>query len=308
MQTTIGPHVLAAMRAGYPLVAMETALVTHGLPYPLNLETVLGMEAAVREVGAIPATIGVLLGEVVIGLTEVELAALAKAESPMKVGVRELPVVSVGKGNGGTTVSATAYLAHRYGLAVLATGGIGGVHRGACNSFDISADLTMLGRTPITVISSGAKAILDLGLTLEYLETQGVTVVGYGTNIFPAFYAAASPYRLAVRFDSPREVAKAALARDELGLHSALLINNPVPTALEIPWEELITYIAQVEGEIKTARIAGQDVTPQMLRRLFALTAGRSLEANLALLTENARLGAEIALAICAERKQAADG
>ncbi|MBS3886003.1 MAG: pseudouridine-5'-phosphate glycosidase [Dethiobacter sp.] len=305
MKTTIGPHVLTAMRAGHPLVALETALITHGLPYPLNLETILRMEAAVREFGAIPATIGVLLGEVVIGLTEEELAALAKAEAPIKMGVRELPVASLGKLSGGTTVSATAYLAHRYGLAVLATGGIGGVHRGACSSFDISADLTVLSRTPITVISSGAKAFLDLGLTLEYLETQGVTVAGYGTNIFPAFYAATSPYRLALRFDSPKEVAKVALARDELGLDSALLINNPVLAAQEIPWEELITYIVQIEGEIKSAGIVGQDVTPQMLRRLIAVTSGRSLKANLALLTENARLGAEIALAICAERKRA---
>ncbi|MFW0861330.1 MAG: pseudouridine-5'-phosphate glycosidase [Dethiobacter sp.] len=304
MKTTLGPHVLTAMRAGHPLVALETALVTHGLPYPINLETIIGMEAAVREHGVIPATIGVLLGEVVIGLTEAELALLAKAASPMKVGVRELPVVSLGKVSGGTTVSATTYLAHRYGLTVLATGGIGGVHRGAGDSFDISADLTILGRTPITVVSSGAKAILDIGLTLEYMETQGITVVGYGTNIFPAFYASTSPYRLALKLDSPREVAKVALARDELGLQSALLINNPVLTALEIPWEELLTYIAQIEGEIKTAGIVGQDVTPQMLSRLLAVTAGRSLKANLSLLIENARLGAEIALAICAERKR----
>ncbi len=335
MKTTLGPHVLTAMRAGHPLVALETALVTHGLPYPINLETIIDMEAAVRELGAIPATIGVLLGEVVIGLTEAELALLAKAASPMKVGVRELPVaslgkvsggaelallakaaspmkvgvrelpvVSLGKVSGGTTVSATTYLAHRYGLAVLATGGIGGVHRGAGDSFDISADLTILGRTPITVVSSGAKAILDIGLTLEYMETQGITVVGYGTNIFPAFYASTSPYRLALKLDSPGEVAKVALARDELGLQSALLINNPVLTALEIPWEELLTYIAQIEGEIKTAGIVGQDVTPHMLSRLLAVTAGRSLKANLSLLIENARLGAEIALAICAERKR----
>jgi pseudouridine-5'-phosphate glycosidase len=304
VKTTIGSEVLAAMRAGHPLVALETALVTHGLPKPLNLETILGMEAAVREVGAIPATIGVLSGEVIIGLSAAELTALAIAESPVKVGVRDLPLVALGKVSGGTTVSATAYLAHRYGLAVLATGGIGGVHRGACDSLDISADLTILGRTPITVISSGAKAILDLGLTLEYLETQGITVAGYGTDLFPAFYAATSPYRLALRIDSPREAAKVALARDELGLPSAILINNPVRTALEIPWQELLTYIVQIEGEVKAAGITGQDVTPQMLSRLFAVTAGRTLKANLSLLTENARLGAEIAQALCAERKR----
>lgn len=304
MKITIGSHVLNGMRAGYPLVALETAVVTHGLPYPLNLQTILGMEAVVRELAAIPATIGVLSGEVVIGLTEAELVALASAESPMKVGVRELPLASLGVINGGTTVSATAYLAHRYGLAVLATGGIGGVHRGACNSFDISADLTILGKTPITVVSSGAKAILDLGLTLEFMETQGITVAGYGTNIFPAFYAAGSPYRLSLRLDSPMEVAKVAMARDELGLQSALLITKPVSTVLEIPWEELISCVEQVEGEIKAAGVSGQDVTPQMLSMLCTATAGRTLQANLSLLIENARLGAEIALAISAERKR----
>lgn len=302
MKITIGSHVLTALRTNSPLVALETALVTHGLPQPLNLETALAMEAAVREVGAIPATIGVLAGQLVIGLTETELALLAKAESPMKVAIRELPAALAGNGSGGTTVSATAYLAHRYGLAVLSTGGIGGVHPGASYSFDISSDLTILARTPITVISSGAKAILDLGLTLEYLETQGVTVAGYRTNSFPAFYAAESPYQLTLRVDSPEEVAKLALARDELGLHSALLISNPAPKTLEISWEELKVDIAQIEAEIKAEGISGQNVTPQMLRRLNSASP-YTLAVNSALLIENARLGAEIAQAICAERK-----
>ena len=179
------------LREHKPLVALETAVLTHGLPKPLNLETVLAMEEAVAAVGAVPCTIGVLQGEIIIGMTQAQLQELAEKEA-VKIGLRELPVVVAKKLSGGTTVAATAYLAHRYGLRVLATGGIGGVHRGAAQTFDISADLTVLARTPLTVVASGAKAILDLGLTLEYLN-QGITVAGHKTKTFPAFYASSSP-------------------------------------------------------------------------------------------------------------------
>lgn len=307
MSISIGTDVLAALREGSPLVALETALVTHGLPHPLNVETALAMEAAVRSAGAVPCTIGVLEGRLVLGLSPAELEQLSSAPSPLKVGIRELPAAMAGKRSGGTTVSATAYLAHRYGISVFATGGIGGVHRGAQDTFDISADLTILGRTPLTVVSSGAKAILDLGLTLEYLETACVTVAGYRTEMFPAFYTAGSPYRLALTLDSPQEAAQLALARDELGLSSALLVCNPVPVASQIPWDELMHLIAQVEGEINDEGIGGQDVTPQMLRRLFALSDGRTLQANLALLRENARLGGEIANALYEERRRSCE-
>lgn len=302
MNITIGTHVVHALREKAPLVALETALVTHGLPRPLNVETALAMEAAVREAGSVPCTIGMIAGRLIVGLTEDELRTLAKTTSPLKLGVRELPAAMALQKSGGTTVAATAYLAHRYGIRVFATGGIGGVHRGARETFDISADLTILGRTPITVISSGAKAILDLSLTLEYLETAGITVAGYRTDSFPAFYSVSSPYLLSIRLESAAEVAQTALCRDGLGLTAALLLSNPVPKEAEIPWDELMDFINKVDLEVKEQGVGGQDVTPTMLKRLFQVTKGRTLSANLALLTENARLGGEIAKAICEER------
>jgi pseudouridylate synthase len=305
MNTVLGTHVIHALREGKPLVALESALLTHGLPRPVNLETALAMEAAVEEEGAVPATIGILQGRIIIGLTHDELETLAWSPSPWKVGIRELPAMAARHEDGGTTVSATAYLARRYGISVFATGGIGGVHREGQYTFDISADLTVLGRTPITVVSSGAKAILDLKLTLEYLETAGITVAGYRTASFPAFYSAASPYPLTLTLDNPAQVARVALARDGLDLPGALLVANPVPAGAEIPWDRLMEHIAAVAEEIRSEGIAGQDVTPQMLRRLFALTEGATLKANLALLRHNARLGGEIARALTEERRLA---
>jgi pseudouridine-5'-phosphate glycosidase len=302
MNISLGAHVISALREGQPLVALETALLTHGLPHPLNVETALAMEDAVRSSGAVAATIGIIDGQVIVGMNEDELALLATASVPMKVGVRELPLAVAQLRSGGTTVAATAYISHRYGIKVFATGGIGGVHRGAQNTFDISGDLTVLGRTPITVVSSGAKAILDLKRTLEYLETAGITVVGYRTNTFPAFYCATSPFKVPHRLESAQDVAKTAIARDQLGLTSALLVSNPVPIQSQIPWEQLMSDIMKVDDEIKHEGIQGQDVTPQMLKRLFALTKGKTLQANLVLLKENARLGGEIATAIIAEK------
>lgn len=293
---------LDALRSSLPLVALETALLTHGLPKPLNLETALEMENEVRVAGAVPCTIGVLDGRVILGLNRDELEELAAAATPLKIGLRELPAAVAGKHSGGTTVSATAHLAYRYGIQVFATGGIGGVHRGANETFDISADLTVLGRTPITVVASGAKAILDLALTLEYLETACVTVAGYKTDFFPAFYSAASPCPLALTMDSSAAAAQAVLSRDELGISAALLLCNPVPAEAGIAWDELMQMISLVESELKTENIVGQDVTPQMLRRLFALSGGRTLQANLALLKENARLGGEVAVSLARER------
>lgn len=299
---TLGPHVFTALREYQPLVALETALVTHGLPRPLNLETALAMEEAVQENGAVPCTIGILGGRLVIGLTKSEQEALASEQAPLKVGLRELPYAMAQGISGGTTVSATAYLAHRYGIRVFATGGIGGVHRGAGETFDISNDLTVLGKTPVTVISSGAKAILDLKLTLEYLETAGVTVAGFKTNSFPAFYSHGSPYSLSLRLDSALEVARMALQRDELGMSAAILVCNPVPPEFEIPWDKLIALVEQTDNDIKREGIVGQDVTPQMLRRMFALSEGQTLHANLALLVANAGLGGEIARKIQEQR------
>ena len=293
--TDVGRHVLAALQDGQPLVALETALVTHGLPQPLNVETANAMEAAVRSAGAVPCTIGVLEGRVVIGLTGEQLERLAASKRPRKIGLRELPFAASRGESGGTTVSATAYLARRYGIRVFATGGIGGVHRSGATTFDISSDLTVLGSTPLTVVSSGAKAILDLPLTLEYLETAGVTVVGYRTDTFPAFYSRTSPYKLPLQLASAQEAASLSMASEALGLNSAVLVCNPVPAGEEIPWQELMDYVVQADEDVRRRGISGQDVTPHMLRRMFELSGERTLRANLALLVENARLGGEIA-------------
>lgn len=297
---SIGRHVLDALRDRKPLVALETALVTHGLPRPLNLETALSMEAAVRENGAIPCTIGVLAGKTVIGLSHAELQALSGETGSLKIGLRELPYASAKKKSGGTTVSATAWLARRFGIPVFATGGIGGVHRGARETFDISPDLTVLSQTPVTVVSSGAKAILDLKLTLEYLETACITVAGYQTGYFPAFYSRHSPYRLPLTVETPEEAAELSRARDRLGLNTAVLVCNPVPDKAEISWDELEPMVYDVFTETEAAGIRGQDITPRMLERLFALSGGRTLQANVALLVENAALGARISSAITA--------
>ncbi|MBS3948322.1 MAG: pseudouridine-5'-phosphate glycosidase [Dethiobacter sp.] len=295
---TIGSHVLAALKEKRPIVALETALLTHGLPRPHNLETVLEMEAAVRSAWAVPCTVGVVAGKVTVGLAEQELEQLSRCASPLKIGLRELPyAVSAGR-DGGTTAGATAYLARRFGIGVLATGGIGGVHRGAALSFDVSNDLAVLGNVPVTVVSSGPKAILDLGLTLEYLETAGVTVIGYRTDCLPAFYSRRSPFTLAYLLESPSQVAEMTLARDRLGLPGAVLVCNPVPEEAEIPWDELMALIRQAETELYKIKKTGSDVTPWMLDRLSVLSDGRTLRANLALLRENAGLGAAIARAV----------
>lgn len=296
----VGAAVVDALRMKKPIVALETALLTHGLPEPHNLKTVLDMEEAVAREGAVPCTIGVIRGRAVIGLDRSQLEYLAHVNGTRKLGIRDLPYAAALGLDGGTTVSATAYLAHRFGIRFFATGGIGGVHPGAGQTFDISADLPVLARTPVTVISSGAKAILDLGLTLEYLETAGITVAGFCTDRLPAFYASSSPFPLPYVVDSAAQAAATALARDRLGLTGAVLICNPVPKEAEIPWDELLPLINLAKNEVSASGTAGQDVTPAMLSRLFEVSGGRALRANLALLRENARLGAAIACAAAA--------
>jgi len=301
---TVGSHVLAALKERRPIVALETALLTHGLPRPHNLGAALEMEATVRAAGAVPCTVGVVGGKVGIGLAEQELEQLSCCVSPLKSGLRELPYAVASGRDGGTTAGATAYLARSFGIRVLATGGIGGVHRGAALSFDVSNDLAVLGNAPITVVSSGAKAILDLGLTLEYLETAGVAVVGYRTDCLPAFYSRRSPFPLPYLLESPSQVAEMAVARDRLGLPGAVLVCNPVPSEAEVPWEELMTFIRQAEIELHNIKKTGPDVTPWMLNRLSVLSDGRTLRANLALLRENAGLGAAIARAVIEKGEQ----
>ena len=280
------------------MVALESALITHGLPTPLNLEVARRMEAAVQEEGASPATVAVLDGVVHVGLTSEELGRLARASDPAKVSLRDLPAMLPQAATGGTTVAATMTLAHRAGIRVLATGGIGGVHRG--HPEDVSADLVALASTPMVVVCAGAKAILDLPRTLEALETLGVPVVGYGTDTFPAFTSRSSGLPVSARADTPEEVAAMARSRDVLGLRAALLVCVPVPDEAELPWDEARAQIEAAVADAEALGVTGRDVTPFLLARLSERTAGRSRRANEALLENNARVGARIARAISA--------
>jgi pseudouridine-5'-phosphate glycosidase len=268
------------------------------MPYPQNLETARAVEAAVRERGAEPATIAVWGGVPRIGLEDAELEALANTPGVWKLSRRDLPFAVAQKLNGATTVASTMILAAKAGIRVFATGGIGGVHRGAERTFDISADLTELARTPVAVVSAGAKAILDLGLTLEYLETQGVPVIGYRTDEFPAFYTPRSGHRLELRADSPQELAAVLRAKWDLGLEGGVLIANPIPEADALPADEMETAIAAAVREAEASGIEGKALTPFLLSKIKQLTAGRSLEANIRLVLHNAALAAEVAKAL----------
>ncbi len=292
----LGSEVTQAMAGGQPIVALESTLITHGLPYPANIETALAMEDAVRNHGAVPATIAILDGNIRVGLTQSEiehLAALGPA-AVRKCSRRDLPIVMGLGGNGATTVAGTMIIAAMAGIEVFATGGIGGVHRG--HPEDISADLIELGRTPITVVCAGAKSILDLPRTLEVLETQGVPVIGYGTDELPAFYTRSSGLPIDLRVDSPAAIAAIASARNRLGLEQGILVTVPVPEHAELPLEQAEVAIRQATAEADERGISGKDITPFVLGRVLELTAGRSREANIALLINNAGVGAEIAV------------
>lgn len=291
--TLASGEVQAALRSGEAIVALESTVITHGLPQPENLRLAREMEATVRAGGATPATIAVLDGKVRIGLSDEELARLAQAESPLKVGPRDLAAAIVKRACGGTTVAATLLVAHAAGIRVFATGGIGGVHRES--RFDVSADLSTLARTPMIVVCAGAKAILDLPATLEYLETMGVPVIGYQTDEFPAFYSRQSGLPVGLRLDSASEIIEFARAHWSLGLQSAVLVVNPLPEAEAIPRSEIEPLIEQASREAQSRRIHGPGLTPFLLQRLSELSGGRSLRANLALLLNNARLAAALA-------------
>lgn len=292
----LAPEVEQATGQGRPVVALESALITHGLPRPLNLEVAREMEETVRREGAVPATIAVLDGRPCIGLSPEQMERLAADPASVKIGLQNLPAAVARGATGGTTVAATVHLAHRAGLRVFATGGIGGVHRG--HPEDVSADLPALASTPMVVVCAGAKAILDLPRTLEMLETLGVPVVGYGTDTFPAFTSPTSGLPLSLRADSPEEVAAMARARDALGLHAALLVTVPVPEEEGIPWEEAQSAVEVVVAEAEERGLRGPALTPYLLGRLAHQTDGRSLRANRALLLQNARIAARIARAL----------
>ena len=279
-----------------PSVALESTVISHGLPWPQNLELARRMEAIVRAGGAEPRTVAIMGGELCAGLTAAQLEHLATAHDVRKVSRRDLPIVVARKLDGATTVATTMWVAHRFGIKVFATGGIGGVHRG--DGRDISADLQELAETPVVVVCAGAKAILDLPATLEYLETHGATVVGWQTDDFPAFYSRSSGLAVDVRCDSAEEVAALWRAKRALGLPGGLLVAVPIPAADEIPAAEIEPTILQAVAEVAARGLRSAEVTPFLLTRLAELTGERSLRANLALLENNARIATQIAVAL----------
>ncbi|RMH46269.1 MAG: pseudouridine-5'-phosphate glycosidase [Alphaproteobacteria bacterium] len=295
---TISPEVAAALEAGRPVVALETTIVTHGMPPPDNLQTALAAEAAIRAEGAVPATIAVIDGRIHVGLSPEALAALAATEGVLKLSRADLAWALAIGATGSTTVAATMICARAAGIAVFATGGIGGVHRGVEESLDISADLTELAETPVTVVSAGAKAILDLPRTLEALETRGVPVIGWRTRRFPAFWSRDSGLPVPLTAEDEGQIARAHRMRAALGLPGGQLVCNPIPEAAEIPLAEIAPAIAAAEAEARAQAIAGKALTPFLLARINAITAGRALAANRALVLANARLGARIAVAM----------
>ncbi len=289
-------EVAQALRAGLPLVALESAVITHGLPRPDNAQLAQALEQEVRDQGATPATVGLLDGKIHLGLSAAELLRLANEDGARKISRRDFSIALARRENGGTTVAATLFAAHTAGIHVFATGGIGGVHRGS--PFDISADLPELGRSPLVVVCAGAKAILDLPATLEVLETQGVSIIGYQTDAFPAFYSMDSGLPVNIRVDSPEEIAHIAREQWQLGLTSALLVVQPPPADIALPCDQVEMWIEEALEEAHQHKITGAAVTPFLLDRMSQLSGGASLRANLALLRNNARLAARIAAAI----------
>jgi len=295
---TYSSEVSAAKQRGAPIVALESTIITHGMPYPGNLQMASSVEDIVRQQGAVPATIAVIKGVLHIGLEPAELEALAQMKNVMKLSRADLAFAIAERRNGATTVAATMIAAARAGISVFATGGIGGVHRGAEESFDISADLEELARTAVIVVSAGPKAILDIPKTLEVLETRGVPVVTYDSEDFPAFWSRSSGLKSVLNLPSPAAIANFQKMRDQLGIDGGMLIANPVPEADEIPREEMEIYISRALANAERDEIAGKAVTPYLLDNIFHLTGGRSLKTNIALVENNARLAAEIAVAM----------
>ena len=295
-------EVSRALTMGAPIVALESTVITHGLPQPQNLELARNMEQQVRDAKATPATVAVLDGKIRLGISDEELVRLSESQSTLKVSHRDFATTIVKKVNGGTTVAGTMLAANMSGIKVFATGGIGGVHKES--AFDISTDLKALAETPMVVVCAGAKAILDLPATMEHLETMGVPVIGYKTDEFPAFYSRESGLNVSARLDSPEEIAEFAKAHWSLGLRSAILVTNPVPEADAISKSEMEPMIAQASAEAVEKGIHGQALTPFLLGRISELTKGKSLKTNLALLLNNARLAGEIANQMYTRKKE----
>lgn len=298
---TFSPDVAKARAEGAPIVALESTIITHGMPFPQNVETARRVEAQVRSHGAVPATIAIMGHRIHIGLTETELDSLGLAQGVAKLSRADLAVCLASGRTGATTVAATMICAQLAGISVFATGGIGGVHRGAELTFDISADLRELAETPVTVVAAGAKAILDLPKTLEYLETMGVPVIAFGQDDFPAFWSRSSGLNAPLRLDTAAEIATAHRLRAQLGLPGGQLVANPIPAEAEIPREEIMPHIEAALAEAEVRGIAAKAVTPFLLQRIFEMTAGRSLASNIELVLNNARLAAAIARELVAQ-------
>ena len=295
----ISPEVKAALEAGKPVVALESTIISHGMPYPKNVETALLVEQTLRDNGAVPATIAVIGGRLKAGLSKEEIEYLGKTgRGVAKASRRDLPALVARGADGATTVTTTMIIAHMAGIQVFATGGIGGVHRGAETTMDISADLEELAQTPVMVVCAGAKSILDLGLTLEYLETKGVPVIGYGTEELPAFYTRKSGFGVDYRVDSPEELAAMFAAQRDLGYKGGMLVTNPIPEEYAMPKDVIDAAIEQALRECKEQGVHGKETTPFLLARVVELTGGDSLESNIQLVLNNARVAARTAVAL----------
>ncbi|WP_155191300.1 pseudouridine-5'-phosphate glycosidase [Roseibium denhamense] len=290
-----GPEVQSALDAGQPVVALESTIITHGMPFPKNVETARQVEADIRAEGAIPATIALMDGKIMVGLSDTDLDRLARAEDVMKCSRADLTFALATGRYGATTVAATMMAAHVAGIKVFATGGIGGVHKGAEDTFDVSADLDELGRTPVCVVSAGAKALLDIPKTLEVLETKGVPVIAYGTEELPAFWSRESGLKAPYTLHSAQEIGDVLKMRRNFADHGGVLVTNPVPAADEIPQAEMAGHIARAITMANENNVTGKDVTPFVLGAILDLTGGRSLDTNIALVRNNARLAAKIA-------------
>ena len=296
----VNPEVAAAIAAGKPVVALESTIISHGMPYPQNVETALAVEQIIRDNGAVPATIAIIGGRLKAGLTAEEIEYFGKkGQAIHKASRRDLAVLCARGEDGATTVTTTMIIAHMAGIKVFATGGIGGVHRGAETTMDISADLEELAQTPVMVVCAGAKSILDLGLTLEYLETKGVPVIGFGTKELPAFYTRSSGFQVDYRIDTTEELAKVFKAQHSLGMKGGMLVCNPIPAEYAMPLETINAAIDQAIAECSAKGIHGKETTPFLLARVAELTGGNSLASNIRLVYNNAKVAAQTAVAYC---------
>ena len=300
MNIKISPEVKKALEENRPVVALESTIISHGMPYPKNFQTAMQVEEVIRSCGAIPATIAIIKGVPTVGCSKEDIEYLAKTgRGVIKVSRRDIPVVVAKKQDGATTVAGTMILANLAGIKIFATGGIGGVHRGATETFDISADLEELAQTDVTVVCAGAKSILDLGLTLEYLETKGVPVIGYQTEELPAFFTRKSGFKVNYRLDTPEEIAEVLKKKDALGLKGGVLVTNPIPEEYSMEEKAISKTIEDAIAEANALGIKGKETTPFLLEKIQILTEGKSLASNIQLVFNNARLASQIAMALC---------